>query len=183
MPSSCCFNKHCAKELDLMGKDNRWIDGYHGLSQNKRKDLNPEDNHFIFPCAYVVHFTENDSAVEIGKLENFRFHVSDWKPENEQPICYVSWWTAVPPSNWEDIVVNKLPEEIKNKFEKSLGNSPAFNGESAFGPIGFVVSWKNILNEYARNRNLPFSKVDLRIFGTFLYSAEIMYSIIVCSKE
>src|SRR5690606_31225759 len=140
------FNKHDGKEVALHRKD-RWVEQYH-MRDESLKEYLP----YVLNCTHVAHFTENTFAEEIGNIKqlgDFCFKASKdeigWKPEkdHDSSIKYLLWWAAVPPESWEDNVKTRIPD-LLTKYRDVLGNSPAFNGENNCGPIGFVISWKDI---------------------------------------
>lgn len=113
----------------------------------------------------MVHFTDNEYAVSIGKLGT------------NEPFCFKAnrcwmfnliWWSPRPPDNW------------KNDYSAAFGESPAFEGPSLCGPIGLVSSWEYILSQYARSRQSTLQQIEFRVFGTFLYRKEIMFAVLVC---
>lgn len=72
-----------------------------------------------------------------------------------------------------------MRENLSNIVSHDIGNSPALNGLSLCGPVGFVIPWKDILLKYADSRQKRLHDIDLRIMGTFLYRSEIMYAVLV----
>uniref|UniRef100_A0AC34Q0N2 Uncharacterized protein n=1 Tax=Panagrolaimus sp. JU765 TaxID=591449 RepID=A0AC34Q0N2_9BILA len=154
-----------------------FVERYHGRDK-ERPVMLPHD----LTCDKVVHFT--DYAHEIGQVDeegNFCFHANPWQPlaKHEFTMRNFTWWSPVPPKNWEEIVKNNIPDKLE-QYEAILGNSSAFKGDSPYGPYGFMVPWDSILKEYARSRGCTVAELEFRVFGTCYFSAEIMFTIIVC---
>lgn len=146
---------------------------------------------FNLPITHLVHYTENESAGTIGDSDSFRFKPTAWNDSGDREI-YLSWWSLIPPTNWIELLDienhpnfhknwSKKPEETC-KYSEHCGKSPIFNGESLYGPIGFAVSWKDILDQYAISRRKELTRADLQLkyFGTIMYTREVMYAILVC---
>lgn len=156
-----------------------------GLQSIDRWDYSttPREEPHYFDCSEVVHFTENKFAESIGALndkqEPFRFRAKPWwiAPVTSLKL---SWWSPVPPHSWQE----KLKLNVSNTLPgfDYIGNSAAFNGLSLCGPIGFVIKWEAILQQYAVSRQKCFDDVEFRTFGTFRYRSEIMYAVLVCIK-
>uniref|UniRef100_A0AC34Q0W2 Uncharacterized protein n=1 Tax=Panagrolaimus sp. JU765 TaxID=591449 RepID=A0AC34Q0W2_9BILA len=173
------FDEHDGNEHQ---RGDMFVERFHGRDVDKQVML----SHDLI-CDKLVHFTENAAANEIGQMDedgNFCFHAKSWKPlaKHDFAIRNFSWWAPVPPQNWEEIVRSNIPDKLE-QYENILANSPAFKGDSRCGPIGFMVPWDNILKEYARSRGCPVAELELRIFGTCHFSAEIMFTIIVCKTS
>ncbi len=134
-----------------------------------------------FTCTHLVHYTENEFAEKIGfgNEDTFNFRASPWKITPNESF-ELTWWSPLPPNNWKEVIDESLPN-IWNVFN-DMGNSSPFNGKTICGPFGFVISWSDILDQYAVNRGKNRHDVELRILGTFLYTKEIMYAILVCVK-
>lgn len=135
-----------------------------------------------FYCSKLVHFTENDFAAAIGSLNNdepFRFKAKPWWISSTT-FLKLSWWSPIPHSSFIDEVNRNLPN-IWNESDDIL-NSSALNGNSFCGPIGFLIEWDDILEQYAASRRKTIDDVELRILGTFRYKSEIMYAVLVCAR-
>lgn len=158
-----------------IGKE-KSIDRYHCVANYQIRAP-----HELF-CTHVVHYTEYAFAKLIGLLatdDPFKFKAESYCYSTDSSCLNLSWWSPLPPPNWEAVVQNNLlpypPAES--------GNSAAFRGESLCGPVGFIVSWKGILQQYAISRRKRYPEdVEFRIVGTFRYSAEIMYVVLVCIR-
>lgn len=140
--------------------------------------LNRVEDPHVLMCTRLVHFTENENAKEIGQLETlvrgFCFKAPNWYGKFN-----LNWWAAYRPDNWKTTVMDNLPNIDPNN---EIGSSPSFNGKSLCGPVGFVISFSDILGCYASSRGKGQEELELRILGTFLYKREIMYAILVCIK-
>lgn len=145
-----------------------------------------ENKQFELPITHLVHFTTNDFARSIGLNDPnfFCFKPKNWDGAKNNNFEYLSWWSPNPPENWGDHIKNH--ENYKNyKFgdKDYFCTSPALNGAIRYGPIGIVVSWKNILNQYAASRQKSCADIRLKCFGTFKWQREIMFTILVCIKD
>lgn len=135
-----------------------------------------------FTCTHLVHYTENQFAASIGLLgtdEPFCFKPKECSITRSKSFN-LTWWSPFPPADWNDVVHENLPF-LFDEFGE-IGNSPAFNGPSLCGPLGFVTEWKDILGQYAISRQANVDDIELRVLGTFLYTKEIMYAVLVCIK-
>lgn len=145
---------------------------------NANKICSPHE----FTCTHLVHFTENNCAEGIGLLatsEPFCFIPKRW--DITDTIAFnLSWWAPRPPDGWMDVIKNNLPNNDDDN--RDVGNSSAFNGPSLCGPVGFVISWEDILSQYTLSRQRSLDEIELRILGTFIYKREIMYAVLVCIK-
>ncbi|XP_037024528.1 uncharacterized protein LOC119066275 [Bradysia coprophila] len=149
-----------------------------------RRDY-PDEGRIDLPhelkCSHLVHFTDNDFAEIIG-LSNTNHFV--FRPQQLPAMTShsfrLSWWSPLAPDNWRTVIENNLPNVDMAEFD--IGNSPAFKGDSMCGPIGIVVKWRDIRTEYARSRGGIVTDVEFRILGTFLYTKEIMFGVLVCMK-
>lgn len=106
--------------------------------------LTPIEEPHHFPCTNLVHYTDNQLAEKIGLLgtdEPFCFKPKPWRITKTESLK-LSWWSPLPPDDWKDVVDDNLPN-IWNEFEDT-GNSPALNGLSRCGPVGFVSMGKYI---------------------------------------
>lgn len=132
-----------------------------------------------FQCSHLVHYTENDFAANIGLSNTSEFIFQPRRIQIDKPYP-LSWWSPLPPDDWKTEIECNLPNVDTRYFD--IGNSPALKGDSLCGPIGIVVRWHDILSEYARSRGSIVTDVELRVLGTFRYSKEIMFGILVCMK-
>ncbi|KAE9550687.1 hypothetical protein FO519_006109 [Halicephalobus sp. NKZ332] len=163
----------------------QWVD-----RRDCQKDSTDDSPH-EFLCTHLVHYTENEFAGDIG-LEDpdyFSFKISEWTSIANLRGLNVTWWSPLPPRRFDEIIERNTPNMLRKykymedgKLTTVLGNSPAFRGDSICGPIGFSISWKDILNQYAENRGCDRNEVQLRVLGTFRYRSEIMYAVLVCTK-
>uniref|UniRef100_A0A914QFT5 Uncharacterized protein n=1 Tax=Panagrolaimus davidi TaxID=227884 RepID=A0A914QFT5_9BILA len=172
------FDEHNAHSfINECGKVTQLIERFHWFGE-------PEKLPHEITCSHLIHYTENDFAQNIGfnNSDFFCFKTQKWDPFNKDNDHYFVWWAALVPDGW-DKGINRENPELQKFFKKRFCNSPAFKGESLCGPIGFIVPWKNILEEYAKSREKKFSQIQLKTFGTFFYSREIMYAIIVCIEN
>ncbi|KAG4072458.1 hypothetical protein HA402_004390 [Bradysia odoriphaga] len=141
---------------------------------SRRRDQS--ENPHELTCKELVHFTENKFAAEIGgsyTVPSFSFKAFPWGTNT----LNLTWWSPLPPDNWKDSLK-------RNDFYdfNCIGNSAALNGSSICGPIGFAVSWKDILEQYANGRRNE-AKIELRNLGTYLYKREIMFAVLVCMES
>lgn len=134
-----------------------------------------EDGPHKLTCSKLGHFTENEFAASIALLdtdESFCFKPYPWFTNKTNPLK-LTWWAPILPDNWN---------KNRNGFA-----SPAMGGSLLCGPIGFVAKWKDILDEYVKERGetageaLSF-KLELRNLGTYRYPKEIMYAVLVCME-
>lgn len=148
------------------------------------RDSNPNDPTEMpheFICTELVHFTENEFARSIGLLgtdQSFSFRPSpwydSWRARSENRPLQLTWWSPRPPDNWIDAVTVR---------DYNIGSSPCINGESLCGPVGFVVKWKDILEQYAKGRQGEIKDIEFRNLGTYLYRKEIMFAVMVCMTK
>lgn len=139
---------------------------------------------FELTITHLVHYTENESAGAIGDSNSFLFKPTAWNDRGGREFRYLSWWSLIPPTNWSELLgIENHPNFQKNSYNQHYGKSSIFNGKSLCGPIGFAVSWKDILDQYAINRGKDRADVQLKCFGTIMYKREVMYAILVCVKE
>lgn len=139
----------------------------------------------VFTCTELVHFTENSLAEMIGNVmtdqtsdEPFTFIPGEPFLVSKNAKFNLIWWSACPPTNWYNTVKSNLPNLLDNFGD--LGNSEPFNGKGKCGPVGFTLPFKDILEQYVRSRGTDLDKLQLKVFGTFRYSAEVMFAILVC---
>lgn len=181
------YQKHdaitCINEKDSLLQWVHWSDIDDHLDHDETRMGSSRDRRkFTFVCTNLVHYTENILAKSIGNDESggkFTFKGFPWIVDKEinYEIKDLSWWGVSPPDDWLDLI----KRDYKNNIEV-IGSSGAFNGPSLCGPIGFKISLKDILNEYAKSRKCERSDLEFRILGTFHYQREIMYGILVCCK-
>lgn len=173
MPEKHVLKVHLGNEVITRRNRRKLIDRYD--CQDDNKELEPHK----LSCSHLVHFTENEFAKEIGLKKNSHlcFKASSWEPVDKR--FHLTWWSALPPERWEEVIQGNITN-VSLLYKNQLSTSAAFKGESGCGPVGFTVSWEKILNEYAMSRKEIKSAVQLRIFGTFKYKSEIMYTILVC---
>lgn len=142
-------------------------------------DNNRSEMPHEFNCTELVHFTENEFARSIGELgtdQPFRFQAFPYDVDSNTKTLHLTWWAARRPDNWREAIIDGAQNN------KLIGTSPAIDGKPLCGPIGFVVSWRDILEQYAVGRQKNLNDVELRIFTTDLFIKEIMFSILVCLK-
>lgn len=171
--------------LQILGVHSaRSLVAQHPIAIDRRDygSLTPIEEPHHFCCTNLVHYTDNKLAEKIGLLGNdepFCFKPKQWRITRVESLK-LSWWSPLPPDDWTDIVDDNLPN-IWNEFEDT-GNSPALNGPSICGPVGFVSPWKSILQQYAISRQRILNDLEFRTMGTFRYRAEIMYAVLVCMR-
>lgn len=176
----------------------QWYDSYDWLHESPNTFRRNRVPHTLL-CNNLVHYTENTNAARIGSYNENYFCVRGGAKMINGIYFNLSWWAAHPPDDWPDkreqirIDIEKnlknyekennlwIPSNTAEGIMKNFGKSCAFDGDSWWGPVGFIVSWESILKEYARSRGLKNpDKVERRILGTFRYQHAIMYAVLVC---
>lgn len=162
------------------------VSGQRSISVDNRdcRPNNPLDTPHYFICKDLVHFTENEFADSIGSSgtdQPFSFRPFPFRTHSGTEGLKLSWWSPLPPDNWRDVVNEDIPNVFK-EFD-GIGNSNAIDGDSLCGPVGFVTPWKDILEQYAISRQKSLDDIiELRNLGTYLYTKEIMFAVLVCMK-
>lgn len=96
---------------------------------------------------------------------------------------FYSWWGIHPTDDVIDGIAAEIEEMKDDDLIAYVANYLKEDPESYYGNRGFVCSFQDVLDSYAKSRHTETTSVFLRKGGTLRYTQEICYVIIVSTAE